>query len=194
MRKAIDWNAVKERIAQNQAAADEAQIGDPVRTAAIFEQRAKRLAERRTTASPDAVGLHVLTFALGAQVYAIEHAEIAEVLPLTGLTPVPGAAPELIGVVNLRGEILPVIDLTRLLETAGDTKFDQGYILVLRRQEIGLRVDAVSQIRKFSTAEIDTGLTLTEDRSKRYLKGITRDTTLILDVEMILTHSIFELT
>src|SRR3990172_12567895 len=84
----------------------------------ILRERAEALAkpveEARTPTEP----LELLVFSLAGERYGIETAQVLEVVPLRGLTPVPCTPPFVLGVVNHRGRIRPVLDLRRLFELA----------------------------------------------------------------------------
>jgi purine-binding chemotaxis protein CheW len=59
--------------------------------------------------------VQALLLPLGAELYALELTTVREVVPAPVITPLPGAAPALLGVINLRGEVVPVFDTARLL-------------------------------------------------------------------------------
>src|SRR5262245_5302446 len=107
----IDWATVKARIAQ----AFEVSSGEatPERTREVLAERARRLAwaAQRPDAADEA--LDVLPFRLGREHYAIETRYAREVVRLTAFTKIPGTGDFLLGVTNLRGEIVPIFDLMR---------------------------------------------------------------------------------
>ncbi len=86
---------------------------------AILDERARRLAQIPPAPARAADVLKVLTFALGTERYALETAHLREVLRLCECTPVPGTPEFLIGVVNVRGQILDLFDLGKFLGVPG---------------------------------------------------------------------------
>ena len=100
------------------------------------------------------VGKHAaqwLTFRIGTQLYAAQLAEVSEVIRDGSLTPVPGASPDLLGVRQLRGRIVPVMDGRRRLGlAAGEPAVDPATVrivlLVQGGQTFGLKVDAIGEL------------------------------------------------
>lgn len=90
----------------------------------------------------------VLTFRLDQQEYALPVDEVVEVAALVELTQVNGAVPELLGVANRHGAVLPVLDLRRVLGTP-DTGLDTTTLFIVGQYEdqmLGLVVDEVQQV------------------------------------------------
>lgn len=93
--------------------------------------------------------LHWLTFQLDGQVYAAPLAQVSEVIRMGEVTPVPGAAPDLLGVRHLRGRVVPVLDGRRRLGLPlCDSDSDSTRVVMLDHAShwIGLRVDAVGEL------------------------------------------------
>jgi len=154
-RKPIDWEAVKGRLAASQLALDRALTVDESRLQDIYRRRAVQLAQRRVHAGASTTGLPWLVVTLGAERYGIALRDVVEAIPFARCTPVPGARSELLGVINVRGEVRSVVDLARLLGLPKTEEKRAGYILLLRRQgqEIGLRVEQLEQVRLLSFEE-----------------------------------------
>src|SRR6185312_5009031 len=110
-RATIDWQQVRQQLAKAVAATDEAYRLSPERARAILEERARLLA--RIPPAPPAVGesLQVVVFRLGDERYALETQYVREVVRLSDYAPLPGAPAFVLGILNLRGEILSVLDL-----------------------------------------------------------------------------------
>ena len=150
-RAAIVWDEVREQIRKNEEALRETLSEGPERIQTAFRQRAIQLAKADVRDEPASKGIPALVFRLGQERYAIALGELSEVVPFRGCAAVPGTGPELLGVMNLRGEIRPVIDLGRVLK--GSHSSDPGAVLVLRRPA-ALKVDAVEDLREISAAEL----------------------------------------
>lgn len=97
-----------------------------------------------------AKGRHWLSFRIGAQLYAAPLDEVSEVIRDGELTPVPGAAADLLGVRHLRGRIVPVMDGRLRLGLpalpAADPASVRVVMLSQAGQRVGLRVDAVGEL------------------------------------------------
>lgn len=91
-----------------------------------------------------------LAFHLAGQAYAAPLDQVSEVIRDGELTPVPGAAPDILGIRHLRGRIVPVLDGCRRLGLTQDPRADvtQVRIVVLTHasHQVGLRVDAVGEL------------------------------------------------
>lgn len=99
-----------------------------------------------------------LSFRLGGQLYATPLAQVSEVIRDGELTPVPGAASDLLGIRHLRGRIVPVLDGRRRLglseEWEGDEADVRVVMLAYGTQLVGVRVDAVGDLISPDTAEV----------------------------------------
>lgn len=188
----INWESVRSRLAQNQIALQQALVADAARIESTFERRATQLASRRAQAGAASTALPVQVFFLGEQRYGIELSELTEVVPLNQCTPVPGAPAEFLGVINRRGEIRVVADLSRLLGLGNGAAEAAGYVLLVgkRGHEVGLRVDRLDQIQRIAQ-EAMTGPGGTGDLPARYVKAFTHDKIILLSIEAIRSHAAF---
>ena len=116
------------------------------------------VAEQAVTTAAGPAGEHWLTFHLGAQVYAAPLVEVSEVIRPGEITPVPGAAADLLGVRHLRGRIVPVMDGRRRLALAAQPEPDPAAVRVVMLARdghlVGLRVDAVGELLSTAGADI----------------------------------------
>jgi purine-binding chemotaxis protein CheW len=181
-RAAIDWDNVRERLRASELALAEALAEGPERIEAAYRQRAVRLAQGQTEHEPASTGLPMLIFRLAQELYAIELQEVAEVLPFARCTRVPGGPPNFLGVINLRGDLRPVLDLGRLLAGSENGNSDSGFVLMLRRsgQEIGLKVDRIEELREIRPD--DSGVV----PGGRYVKGVASGALMLLSVDAVL--------
>jgi len=101
--------------------------------------------------------LHIVTFRLGREEYGVEITSVQEIIRATDINPVPGAPSYVRGVINLRGKIIPVVDLRkRFAMAAADAADDQRIIVVeLGEKRIGMLVDSVSQIIKLPMGGVE---------------------------------------
>jgi hypothetical protein len=112
-----DWAEVRARLDRAGAATAEALRLSPERARAVLEERARALARVPPAEYAGAV-LEVVTFDLAGERYALETRHVRAVVRLGEHTPVPGAPDFLVGVLNLRGEVLAVMDLGKVLGLA----------------------------------------------------------------------------
>ncbi|MEZ0311627.1 MAG: chemotaxis protein CheW [Myxococcota bacterium] len=92
--------------------------------------------------------VQVLSFVVGKEEYAIEILRVQEIKCYTSITPIPNAAPHIKGVMNLRGAVVPVVDLrVRFgLSAAACTPLTVIILVALKSKTVGFIVDAVSDV------------------------------------------------
>jgi purine-binding chemotaxis protein CheW len=154
----------------------------------ILRARAKALARPSEHAPAAAPPLDVLEFRLAQERYALETRYVREVYPLKDLTPLPCTPPFVLGIVNVRGRILPVIDLKKFFDLPEQGVTDLHRIILIEGNEmaLGLLADAVEGMRPIAADTLQPSLpTLTGIRSE-YLKGVTAERLVVLDVARIL--------
>jgi purine-binding chemotaxis protein CheW len=133
--------------------------------------------------------LEVVEFILGPERYGIELSHIREIHPLSEFTPLPCTPPFVLGLVNVRGQILSIIDIKKVfdLPEKGLTDLNKVIIVKANHMEVGILADAIVGVRSIAQEELHPALpTLTGIRAE-YLKGITKDPMVVLDVEKILS-------
>jgi purine-binding chemotaxis protein CheW len=187
--KRFDWVQVSQKLQQLHASAGPV-LQAIERMEAIYRERAARLALQRVL--PDAAATFAaLVFTLGTEHYAIELRDLAEVLPFRACTPVPRMAPELAGVLNLRGAIRPVLDVARVMGLPIAKDRNPGWLLVLRRGslEIGLLVDQVVNVRPFRSGDTVDPAPGGTHSATSYLKGITTDNVMLISTDKLLSLS-----
>src|SRR5947209_17105793 len=147
--KPIDWEEVRARLARAVAATEGAQALSPERARAVMEARTRELARVPPVAERHTKLLEVVCFALANERYAVETRYVREVKELSDYTALPGAPPFLLGVINLRGEILAVIDLRKFFGVADRGVTDLSRVVVLggERAEFGVLADATHEVR-----------------------------------------------
>jgi purine-binding chemotaxis protein CheW len=193
-RRTIDWDEVKRRLEQSPAALERALGGDAERLEAVYRKRAEEFARRGTRAAPVESMVRVLAFNSGTERFAVEFADVAQLLPLKEYTSVPGGPRELLGVVNVHGEIRSVVDLCLLLGLPGRESAQGGYVLLLRRsgREVALRVDSVDQIIALARDEVVGPAPAEERDSARYVKGLAPGRLRLLDTDALLAHAVWQ--
>jgi purine-binding chemotaxis protein CheW len=154
----------------------------------LLRARAKELA--RIPERPPVVetSLELLEFRLAQECYALENRYVLEVHPLKELTPLPCTPPFVLGIVNVRGRILPVLDLKKCFDLPEKGLTDLHRIILVRGNdlELGLLADVVVGVRSIPADSLQPSLpTLTGIRAD-YLKGVTAERLVVLDLARIL--------
>jgi purine-binding chemotaxis protein CheW len=154
----------------------------------ILLGRAQALARPPLGAPAAGTMLELLEFRLAAERYALESRHVQEVHPLRELTPLPCTPPFILGIVNVRGRILPVIDLKKFFELPERGVTDLHRIILVRGQglEVGLLADVIIGVRSVAAETLQPSLpTLTGIRAD-YLKGISEERLVVLDLDRLL--------
>ena len=155
----------------------------------ILKARTVALAQEPLENAAVGEQIEIVEFLLADERYAIESACIGEVCPLKHLTPLPCAPPFVLGIINMRGKILSIIDLRIIFEIANKGLSDLNSVIVLRdgAMEFGILADAIIGSRCLSRTMIVPSLpTLTEIRAE-YLMGVTDERLIVLDGGKILS-------
>ena len=184
---AIDWREIHRRLEASAAVARNAWQPDAVETARILKARAQSLA--REAASADiAERMEVVEFLLAYETYAIESRYVREVYPLENLTPLPCTPAFVLGVVNVRGEMLSVIDIKKFfdLPEKGLTDLNKLIVLDSGAMRFGILADAIVGVRHIPLAEIQPSLPTLTGIREEYLKGVTAGRTVVLDAEKLI--------
>jgi purine-binding chemotaxis protein CheW len=185
----IDWNGVHKRLESAEMALKRGITLTSEDKKKILKARAKVLAREPETEALEQDYLEVVEFLLAYETYGIESAYVREIYALTEITPLPGTPPFVRGMVNVRGQIISVIDLKTFFELPEKGLTDLNKIIIVYNDEMefGILADAVLGVRPIPLKEIQPSLpTLTGIRTD-YLKGVTRERTVIIDAAKILS-------
>jgi purine-binding chemotaxis protein CheW len=157
--------------------------------ARILRERAVRLAGKCEDDAPVGEQLELLQFKLASEAYAVENRFVQEVHPLQELTPLPCTPAFVLGIVNVRGRILPVLDLKKFFDLPEQGLTDLHRIIMVKGHdvELGLLADMTLGVRRIPADSLQPSLpTLTGIRAE-YLKGVGREHLVVLDLDRILS-------
>ncbi len=114
-----------------------------------------------------------ITFSLGGEDYGVPVLEVLEIVRIENLIRVPHAREYLLGMMDIRGQVIPVIDLKKKLQMeAAETQATRAIIMQIGRRRIGLAVDQVSHVRTFTTDNIDEGPPVLRSGASRHIMGV----------------------
>jgi len=183
----IDWESVHRRLAQAEQALAEAGRPSAQKAQEILQKRA-RLAARQSRPAPSSDALEIVAFELGQERYGVESKMVREVRPLVELTPLPGTPPFVLGIMNLRGTVLSVIDLGKLFEMppTGIGELDRAVVIGNSVMEFGLLASGITGVLSVPRDELQPPLSTMTRRYGSYLLGITRDRRAVLDAQRLL--------
>jgi purine-binding chemotaxis protein CheW len=131
--------------------------------------------------------LQWVTYHLGDEIYGINVMQVQEVLRLTEIAPVPGAPEYVLGIINLRGNVVTVIDTRTRFGLQYQEPDERARIIIVEvsGNVIGMLVDAVAEVVYLHQSEIDTAPNVSNDDSSRFIQGVcNRDENLLILVEV----------
>ena len=101
--------------------------------------------------------LRWVTFKLGNEIYGVNVMQVREVLRYTDIAPVPGAPSYVLGIINLRGNVVTVIDTRARFGIPPAEVTDNTRIMIIESEKhvIGILVDSVAEVADLNTADID---------------------------------------
>jgi len=129
---------------------------------------------------------------LGEEQYGIEILKVQEIKGYSAITPIPNTPPHIKGVINLRGTVVPVVDLRAKFSLAATdyNKFTVIIVVNVGEKVIGMLVDAVSDVLDIAASEIRTAPDLGGRVDTRFISGmatIGERMTVLLDIERLLS-------
>lgn len=129
-----------------------------------------------TSAVGNANTRQFLSFVLATEEYAIEILSVQEIRGMCPLTPLPNSPPKVCGVMNLRGAVVPVIDMRAALGLAPEeyNKFTVIIVLSVQGRTIGFVVDSVSDVLAFQETEIERAPQVGQSVDATMISGIAR--------------------
>ncbi|AUJ69520.1 MULTISPECIES: chemotaxis protein CheW [Pseudoalteromonas] len=131
--------------------------------------------------------LQWVTYKLEEETYGINVMQVQEVLRYTEIAPVPGAPSYVLGIINLRGNVVTVID-TRArfgLQSAEVTDNSRIVIIEAEKQVIGILVDSVAEVVYLRSSEIDSAPNIGTEESAKFIQGVSnREGELLILVDL----------
>lgn len=157
----------------------------------ILKERAKLLAREPKKEEVNAEAIEILEFLLAYERYGIETSFVREVYPLKELTPLPYTPPFVLGITNVRGQIVSIIDVKKFfdLPERGLTDLNKAIILHNDEMEFGILADVINGVRWIAKKEIQPSLPTLTGIRQDYLKGVTAERLVILDAERLLSDN-----
>lgn len=118
--------------------------------------------------------IQLVIFRLGKEEYGVSILQVQEIKRVTEITRVPHTPDYIKGVINLRGSVLPVIDLKKRLNLQPEATSDDTRIIIVKVEEIviGMIVDAVSEVMAISKENIELPDSVSGSVAANYLSGV----------------------
>ncbi len=137
--------------------------------------------------------LQIVCFKIGSEEYGIEILKVQEILKLPKITKLPKSADFILGVIDLRGKVIPIIDLSSRFgnKRAQSLENKRAVVVDIKGKQVGLAIDAVSHVVKVESDNIEPPPPIVKGISGRYIIGIAKLTegfVIILDIDQIFSQ------
>lgn len=146
--------------------------------------------EKRNETTDKAVDDEVqqwVTFKLDTETYGINVMLVQEILRYSEIAPVPGAPEYVLGIINLRGNVVTVIDTRSRFGLEPSEISDNTRVVIIEsdKQVIGILVDSASEVVYLKASEIDVAPNVGNDESAKFIQGVSnRDGELLILVDL----------
>jgi purine-binding chemotaxis protein CheW len=147
----------------------------------------------RVTASKlNDVVLQWVTYRLDEETYGINVMQVQEVLRYTEIAPVPGAPEYVLGIINLRGNVVTVIDTRSRFGLPTTEITDNSRIVIIESDEqvVGILVDSVAEVVYLRSSEIDSAPNVGTEESAKFIQGVSNrsgELLILVDVSKLLS-------
>jgi purine-binding chemotaxis protein CheW len=136
------------------------------------------MSEDRTTmtaSNPNDEVLQWVTYRLDEETYGINVMQVQEVLRYTEIAPVPGAPDYVLGIINLRGNVVTVIDTRSRFGLPPTDITDNTRIVIIEADEqvLGILVDSVAEVVYLRSSEIDSAPNVGTEESAKFIQGVS---------------------
>lgn len=128
-----------------------------------------------------------VTFKLENETYCINVMQVQEVLRLTEIAPVPGAPPYVIGIINLRGNVVTITDMRKKFGLGSRETDDASRIIIaeIKNNVVGILVDSVADVVDLRASEVETAPNVGNEETNKYIQGVSsRDGELLILVDL----------
>lgn len=137
--------------------------------------------------------LQWVTFHLSGETYGVNVMQVQEVLRYTEIAAVPGAPSYVLGIINLRGNVVTVIDTRHRfgLEPGDITDNTRIVIIEADRHVVGILVDSVAEVVYLSQSEIETAPSIGNDESAKFIQGVchkNNELLILIDLNKLITE------
>ena len=185
----IDWREIHRRLESVRETLEQRAAAPSIEEKKkVLKARARALAREPEGDKDGQEQLEIVEFLLADERYAIESSFVHEVYPLKELTPLPGTSLFVAGIINVRGQIVSVVDLKKFFDLPAKGLTDLNKVLILSDgpMRFGLLADAVAGVRRIPLREMQPPLPTLTGIRQEYLQGVTGQRLVILDAAKIL--------
>ena len=134
--------------------------------------------------------IQIVCFKIGKEEYGLDILKVQEILKLPKVTRLPKSAEYIMGVIDLRGKVIPIIDLAKRfrIDEGRESLVRRAIVVDIRNKKVGLGIDSVSHVIKVDQKDIEPPPPIVKGISGRYITGIAKlqeGFVIVLDIEQI---------
>lgn len=186
--KTINWDEIHHRLDSVNAAIETGFSPGPEERKKILKARAELLAKEPKEIKAGEY-MEIVEFLLAQEHYGIETHYIREVYPLKDYTPVPCTPHFVLGLINVRGQVIPVIDMRKFFDMPEKGLTDLNKVIIIHdnKMEFGILADAIIGVHSIAVAEIQPPMPTLTGIREEFLRGVSMERMVILDAQRLLT-------
>jgi len=146
---------------------------------------------KKAEVSDDPV-LQWVTFKLAGETYGVNVMQVQEVLRYSDIAPVPGAPSYVMGIINLRGNVVTVIDTRHRFGLIDGEVTDNTRIVIIEAEShvVGIMVDSVAEVVYLKQSEIETAPNIGNEESAKFIQGVchkNKELLILIELDKLLT-------
>ena len=185
----VDWQEIHRRLEASRVLMEQKAASAGDEKIKVLKARAKILAREPEADKGERKQIEVVEFLLAYENYAFESSFVREVYPLKYLATLPGTPPFVSGIINVRGQIVSVINLKKFFDLPEKGLPDLNKVIILQhgRTEFGVLADAVLNVGHVFLDELQPSLPTLTGIRLQYLKGVTPGRLVVLDAAKLMS-------
>ncbi len=158
----------------------------------ILKQRAKKLSISLEKEVVSGEQINVLEFLLSGEKYAIDSTFINEVISISELTPLPCTPDFIMGIINVRGKILSIIDIKKFFSLPNTDITNLNKVIIVNHNEIevGILADEILGNSNIQLNKLQAKITTVTDLNKNFIIGVTKGKLIVLDIKELLSSKL----
>ena len=186
----IDWRDVRRHLDTAEKELSQEGKASPEKQRSILKTRARALAQEPKQSDAAQEFLDIVQFRLASETYGVESRFVREVYPLKDFTPLPGTPPFVLGIINVRGQIISVVDIKKFFNLPDKGLAELNKVIIIRdsKMEFGILADIILGTVSISTETLQPPLPTITGIGAEYVRGVTGERVIILDVDNILNN------
>jgi purine-binding chemotaxis protein CheW len=153
--------------------------------------------EQMTNGNNNAGETQLVVFDLASEYYGVDIGDVREIIRMQNVTRVPGTPAYMEGVTNLRGKVVPVVDLRKRLDlkVKAQTKESRIVVVDIGGKDVGVIVDGVTEVLRIPLASVEPPSQMVANSDSAYIRGIAKledKLVILLDLDRVLASAEYD--